>query len=280
METIQLNNGVAMPHEGFGVFQISDQQVCENVVSEALKTGYRLIDTASVYQNEEAVGRAVQKSGIQRSELFIASKAWIYEMGYEKTKAAFYDTLKRLNLDYLDLYLIHMPFADYYGAWRAMEELYKTGAIRAIGVCNFKPDRLVDLCLNASVIPAVNQIEIHPFHQQNESIAVMKDYGIQPEAWAPFAEGIQDIFKNELLAVIARKYHKTTGQIILRWHIQRGIVAIPKSVHAERISENFNIWDFELDDEDMIAIKALDQGHSFILDVLSIDEIKRVYSIK
>lgn len=280
MEKRKLNNGLEMPDEGFGVFQITDYEECKKVVKEAICAGYRLIDTASVYKNEEAVGDAVAESGIPREEIFLTSKAWINEMGYENTKTAFSNTLKRLKTGYLDLYLIHMPFGDYYGAWRAMEELYKEGKIKAIGVCNFNPDRLIDLCHNSDIIPAINQVEIHPFHQQTELLKIMSEYGVQPEAWAPFAEGINNIFGNELLQTIAAKHNKTTGQVILRWNIQRGIIVIPKSVHNERIKENFNVRDFELDREDMLAISSLDQGHSFILNVLSVDEVNRLYGIK
>lgn len=266
MRTVTLNNGVKMPLEGFGVFQVPDAKQCKTAVLKALKTGYRLIDTAAAYFNEEAVGEAIRESGIPREELFVTTKLWIQDAGYENAKKAFQISLDKLGLDYLDLYLIHQPYNDYYGSWRAMEELYRERKIRAIGVCNFYPERLVDLCMNASVIPAVNQVECHPFFQQKEAIQVMKEYGVQIEAWGPFAEGQKNIFANETLSGIAEKYGKTTAQVILRWNIQRGVIVIPKSVHEERIQENINIWDFELAEEDMNAIAQMDVGHSEIID--------------
>ncbi len=266
MQTVTLNNGVKMPLEGFGVFQVPDAKQCKTAVLKALKTGYRLIDTAAAYFNEEAVGEAIRESGIPREELFVTTKLWIQDAGYENAKKAFQISLDKLGLDYLDLYLIHQPYNDYYGSWRAMEELYRERKIRAIGVCNFYPERLVDLCMNASVIPAVNQVECHPFFQQKEAIQVMKEYGVQIEAWGSFAEGQKNIFANETLSGIAEKYGKTTAQVILRWNIQRGVIVIPKSVHEERIQENINIWDFELAEEDMNAIAQMDVGHSEIID--------------
>lgn len=265
MEYKKLNNGVEMPLLGFGVFQVPDAAECEKVVGEALETGYRLIDTAAAYMNEEAVGKAIAKSGIKRDELFITTKLWIQDAGYENAKKAFYTSLEKLGLDYLDLYLIHQPFNDYYGSWRAMEELYKEGKIRAIGVSNFYPDRLADLCLNAKIAPMVNQVELHPFFQQKEAIAVMNEFGVQPEAWGPFAEGTKGIFQNETLNNIAKKYNKTAAQVILRWNIDRGVVVIPKSVHKERIIQNFDVWDFKLSGEDMAQIAALDAGRSDII---------------
>lgn len=279
MQTTTLRNGIEIPLEGFGVFQVPDATLCEQAVSEALAAGYRLIDTASVYRNEEAVGAAVRKSGIARRELFITTKVWIQEAGYEKTKNAFEASLSRLGLDTLDLYLIHMPFGDYYGSWRAMEELYENGKIRAIGVCNFLPDRLMDLCRNANIPPMVNQVEMHPFCQQKEALDVMRECGVQAQAWAPFAEGMRGIFKNELLCAIGQKYGKTAAQVMLRWNVQRGVVVIPKSVHRERIEENARIWDFTLDDQDMEAIARMDKGRGQILDTLAPSEVKRLYGI-
>jgi 2,5-diketo-D-gluconate reductase A len=266
MEYVTLNNGVQMPMEGFGVYQVPEAAVCEQAVSDALAAGYRLIDTAAAYFNEAAVGEAVRKSGIPREELFITTKLWIQDAGYESAKRAFYTSMDNLGLEYLDLYLIHQPFNNYYGAWKAMEELYKEGKIRAIGVCNFYPDRLADLCANAEVIPAVNQVEIHPFFAQTGALDTMKELKVQPEAWGPLAEGRHGIFTHEVLASIGAKYGKTAAQTALRWNTQRGVVIIPKSVHKERMEENLNIWDFELSEEDMKAISALDLGHSEIID--------------
>ncbi|MED4252494.1 aldo/keto reductase [Priestia megaterium] len=263
-----------MPILGFGVFQVPDSAQCEQAVSNALEAGYRLIDTAAAYMNEEAVGAAIKKSGIPREELFITTKLWVQDQGYESAKKAFHVSLDKLGLDYLDLYLIHQPFNDYYGSWRAMEELYKEGKIRAIGVSNFYPDRLVDLILNNEVVPAVNQVENHPFFQQKAAKKVMEEYGVQIQAWGPFAEGQNNIFQNELLSDIGAKYGKTVAQVILRWHIQRGVVTIPKSVHKERIAENFNVWDFTLSDEDMAAITAMDSGKSEIIDHFTADTAK------
>lgn len=277
MKQIMLSNGVQMPMEGFGVFQIPND-ACEAVVLTALKTGYRLIDTASSYQNEKAVGEAIRKSGIPRAELFITTKAYIQEMGYEKTKLAFQRSLKNLGLDYLDLYLIHMPFGDYYGAWRAMEELYEQGKIRAVGVCNFLPDRLLDLCKNVRIRPMINQIEHHPHDQRDEELALMKKMGVQPEAWAPFAEGLKGMFSEPLILELAQKYHKTPGQILLRWNIENGCVVIPKTVHESRMRENLDIWDFQLSKQDLERMKELDKGVPSMLDTRDIDEIERVYA--
>lgn len=277
MKQIMLSNGVQMPMEGFGVFQIPND-ACEAVVLTALKTGYRLIDTASSYQNEKAVGEAIRKSGIPREELFITTKAYIQEMGYEKTKLAFERSLKNLGLDYLDLYLIHMPFGDYYGAWRAMEELYEQGKIRAVGVCNFLPDRLLDLCKNVRIRPMINQIEHHPHDQRDEEIALMKKLGVQPEAWAPFAEGLKGMFSEPLILELAQKYHKTPGQILLRWNIENGCVVIPKTVHESRMRENLDIWDFQLSKQDLERMKELDKGVPSMLDTRDINEIERVYA--
>lgn len=275
-ETVKLSNGVSMPMEGFGVFQIPEQE-CEQVVRNAIESGYRLIDTASSYQNEEAVGRAVKTCGIPREELFITTKAYIQEMGYENTMKAFEGSLKRLGLDYLDLYLIHMPFGDYYGSWRAMEELYRAGRIRAIGVCNFLPDRLLDFCYNVEIKPQVNQIERHPHYQRAEDLQLMEELGVQPEAWAPFAEGLKGMFEEPILMEIAAKHQKTPAQILLRWNVQQGVIVIPKSVHRERMEENRKIWDFELDAEDMQRIAELDKNCPSMLDTRKISEIRRVY---
>lgn len=262
MQNVTLNNGVKMPIIGFGVYQIPDAQECENAVYEALMAGYRLIDTAAGYLNEEAVGHAIKRSGIPREELFITTKLWVQDAGYESAKLAFAKSLKKLQLDYLDLYLIHQPFGDYYGAWRAMEELYREGKSKAIGVSNFLPDRLMDLIVHNEIAPAVNQIETHPFYQQAESAAFMKEQGVQHQSWAPFAEGLNNLFGNEVLASLADKHNKSVAQVVLRWLVQRGIIVIPKSVKKERIAENINIFDFELRSEDMEQIAALDTGSS------------------
>lgn len=255
-----------MPILGFGVFQVTDLAECERSVSDAINVGYRLIDTAASYGNEAAVGNAIKKSGIPRSDLFITTKLWIQSKGYEGAKRAFENSMKRLGMDYLDLYLIHQPLGDVYGAWRAMEELYKEGRVRAIGVSNFHPDRLMDLIVHNEIVPAVNQIETHPFHQQVETQQFLQENNVQIESWGPFAEGKNNIFHNELLASLGDKYNKTIAQIILRWLTQRGVVAIPKSVRKERMEENFNSLDFELSLDDMEAIKALDTKASCFFD--------------
>jgi 2,5-diketo-D-gluconate reductase A len=266
MQSVELNNGVKMPLLGFGVFQIPDANECERSVLDAIEVGYRLIDTAASYGNEEAVGNAILKSSVSREQLFITTKLWIKSDGYKETKTAFENSLKQLKLDYLDLFLIHQPFGDVYGEWRAMEELYQEGKTRAIGVSNFHSDRLIDLITHNKIIPAVNQIETHPFNQQIETQVFLQNNNIQTESWAPFAEGKNDMFRNELLSSIAKKYDKTVAQIILRWITQRRIVAIPKSVHKERMKENFNIFDFELSLDDMELIKALDTKKSSFFD--------------
>lgn len=266
MTNVILNNGIEMPLLGFGVFQVTDLAECERSVIDAIETGYRLIDTAQSYGNEEAVGRAIKSSGVAREDLFITTKVWIQSNGYEGTKQAFDNSLKKLQLDYLDLYLIHQPYGDVYGAWRAMEELYKEGKVRAIGVSNFHPDRLMDLIVHNEIVPAVNQIETHPFHQQNDTQQFLKDNNVQIESWGPFAEGKNNIFHNELLQSIATKYNKSIAQVILRWLTQRGVIAIPKSVRKERMEENINIFDFELTAEDMEAIKKLDTKASAFFD--------------
>ncbi|MDQ0230913.1 aldo/keto reductase [Metabacillus malikii] len=265
MQTVTLNNGVKMPILGFGVYQIPDSEECENAVYEALSAGYRLIDTAAGYLNEEAVGRAIRRSGIPREELFITTKIWVQDAGYENAKLAFAKSLKKLQLDYLDLYLIHQPFGDYYGTWRAMEELYLEGKIKSIGVSNFMPDRLMDLIVHNEIVPAVNQIETHPFYQQTKSAAFLKEQGVQHQSWAPFAEGRNNLFSNEVLNSLAEKHNKSVAQIVLRWLIQREVVAIPKSVRKERILENFDIFDFALSADDMAHISALDTRESLFL---------------
>ena len=266
MEKVKLNNGVEMPILGFGVYQVTDANECETSVIDAINAGYRLIDTAAAYGNEQAVGKAIKKSGVARDELFITTKLWVSDVSYEKAKVAFEKSLKNLELDYLDLYLIHQPYGDVHGAWRAMEELYKQGKIRAIGISNFQPDRVMDMIVFNEVIPAVNQIETHPFNQHIETQKFLIENKVQIESWGPFAEGRNDIFKNELLASIGKKYNKTIAQVILRWLTQRGVVVIPKSVHKDRIVENFNIFDFKLSAEDMASISTLDTGKSLFLD--------------
>jgi 2,5-diketo-D-gluconate reductase A len=262
MQKVILNNGVEMPILGFGVFQIQDEKECEQAVYDAIMAGYRLIDTAASYLNEEAVGRAIKRSGVPREELFITTKLWVQDTGYESTKKAFANSLKRLQLDYLDLYLIHQPFGDVHGSWRAMEELYREGKIKAIGVSNFYSDRLIDLIIHNEVVPAVNQVETHVFNQQIESHNFMKENNVQIESWGPFAEGKNNMFQNETLVSIAENYNKTVAQVVLRWLTQRGVVVIPKSVRKERIIENFNIFDFELSQEDMEKIATLDTKQS------------------
>ena len=266
MEYKTLNNGVKMPMEGFGVFQVPDPKQCEQAVLDAISTGYRLIDTAAAYMNEEAVGAAIKKSGARREDLFITTKLWVSDASYDKAKQAFETSMKKLGLEYLDLYLIHQPMGDYYCAWRAMEELYKEGRIRAIGVCNFYPHVLADFCETVEVIPAVNQVELHPFFQQENALKLMKEYEVTPEAWGPFAEGKHGIFANPVLTEIGAKYGKSAAQVVLRWNVQRGVVVIPKSVHRERMEQNIDIWNFTLSDEDMAAISKMDIGHSEIVD--------------
>lgn len=273
MKTVKLNNGVEMPILGFGVYQVEPSET-ENVVFDALQVGYRSIDTAAAYMNEEAVGRAIKRGGIPREELFITTKLWIQDAGYDKAKKAFEVSLKKLQLDYLDLYLIHQPFGDYYGSWRAMEELYKEGQIRAIGVSNFYPDRLLDLIQHNEIVPAVNQIETHPFNQQIATGQFLKENGVQIESWGPFAEGKNGMFKNEVLKSIGDKYGKSVAQVILRWLIQRAVVVIPKSVRKERMIENFDVFDFELLTDDMTAIQTLDMGQSAFFDHRDIEVVK------
>jgi 2,5-diketo-D-gluconate reductase A len=274
--TVKLNNSVEMPILGFGVFQMHDEEECEQSVYDAIRTGYRLIDTAASYGNEATVGRAIKRAGVPRDELFITTKLWIPDAGDERTKQAFERSLQRLQLDYLDLYLIHQPFGDVYGAWRDMEALLQDGRVRAIGVSNFPPDRLMDLMIHNDVAPAVNQIEAHPFNQQIESQEFLQANGIQMEGWAPFAEGQHDIFQNELLVSIAGKHHKSVAQIILRWLTQRGVVAIPKSVRQDRIAENFDVFDIELRPDDMAAIATLDTKTSSFFDHRDPAVVKRL----
>ena len=280
MEYVTLNNGIKMPLEGFGVFQVPDPAQCKQAVLDAINSGYRLIDTAAAYMNEEAVGAAIKESGVDRSELFITTKLWIQDADYESAKKAIQTSLDKLGLDYLDLYLIHQPMGDYVGAYRAMEEAYKEGTLRAIGVCNFYPARLADLCETVDVIPAVNQVELHPFFQQEDALALMKEYGVRPEAWGPFAEGNHGIFTHPVLSSIGEKYGKSAAQVALRWNVQRGVVVIPKSVHKDRMEQNMNIWDFELSEEDMNEIAKLDIGHSEIVNHDDPNFVKMLHGLK
>ncbi len=265
MEYIKLNNGVDIPILGYGTFQIPSS-IAEECVLNALSVGYRLIDTAAAYFNEKEIGRAIKKSKISREEIFVVTKVWIQDAGYENTMKAFYTSLKNLDLDYIDLYLIHQPYGDYYGSWKAMEELYRKGKIRAIGVCNFSMERFVDLYMNCTIKPMVNQIEFHPFFQQNQVQNLLKDYNCQIQAWGPLNEGQRNIFKHEILEEIAKKHDKTVAQIVLRWHIQKHIMTIPKTIHKDRMIENMNIWDFQLDSEDFKKIDQLNLGYSEIID--------------
>lgn len=266
MDNITLNNGLQMPILGFGVFQIPDPKECEQAVLDAIETGYRLIDTAASYHNEEAVGNAIRNSGIPREELFITTKLWVQDAGYENTLKAFERSLKKLQLDYLDLYLIHQPYGDVFGSWRAMQELYFQGKIRAIGVANFHPDRIADLIANSGFAPAINQIETHPFHQQTENQKFLEENNVQIQSWGPFAEGKNNIFHNEILIEIGNKYNKSVAQVILRWLVQRNVIAIPKSIRKERMAENFDIFDFELTKDDFQAIQTLDTKASLFFD--------------
>ena len=261
MEYKVLSNGVKMPQLGYGVYQVTKEE-CERCVLDALKAGYRLIDTAQSYFNEEEVGSAIKKSGVPREEIFLTTKVWIENYEYDECKASIEESMRKLQTDYLDLLLLHQPFADYYGAWRALEEYYEVGKIRAIGISNFYPDRMIDIATFARIKPMINQVEIHPYHQQEESKKWHDKYGIQLEAWAPFGEGRGDMFTDPMLSEIGAKYGKTVAQVILRWHLQRGIVIIPKSVHYERMVENFNVFDFELSADDMEKIATLDKEQS------------------
>ena len=280
METVKLNNGIEMPLEGFGVFQVPDPAVCEQAVLDAIATGYRLIDTAAAYMNEEAVGKAIAKCGVPRDELFITTKLWVQDASYEGARAAIETSLNKLGLDYIDLYLIHQPMGDYIGAYRAMEEAYKAGKLRAIGVCNCYPQILTDICETVDVIPAVNQVELHPFFQQENALALMKEYGVQPEAWGPFAEGNHGIFTHPVLTKIGEKYGKSAAQVALRWNVQRGVIVIPKSVHKERMEQNIDIWDFQLSDADMAEIAKLDIGHSEIVDHYDPKFVQMLHQLK
>ncbi|MDH5771389.1 MAG: aldo/keto reductase [Candidatus Bathyarchaeota archaeon] len=274
MQNVKLNNGVEIPILGFGVFQITDPTECERSVVDAIQTGYSHIDTAASYQNEEAVGRGIKQSGVAREKLFITTKLWIQSNGYEGTLKAFENSLKRLQLDYIDLYLIHQPFGDLYGEWRAMEELYQQGKVRAIGVSNFHPDRIMDLMIHNKITPAVNQIEVNPFQQQIDTQKFFQDNNVQVEAWAPFAEGRNNIFQNELLLSIAAKHKKSVAQVILRWLLQRGIIALSKTTRKERMIENISVFDFELSTEDMAAITTLDTKTSSFFDHRDPEKVK------
>ena len=274
-----LNNGVKMPLLGFGVYMMTDLEECEKSVLHAIETGYRLLDTSSAYFNEEAVGRAIKKSGISREELFVTTKLWIQDAGYENAKAGFETSLQKLGLDYLDLYLIHQPCGDCYGSWRAMTELYQEGRIRAIGVCNFNSDRLVDFVMNNELPPAINQVEFHPYFQQKKAEEIMREYDVQMEAWSPLGHGGKGILENDVLVSIGKRYGKTPAQIILRWDIERGIATIPKSVHKERIEENFDVFDFHLTTEEITAIDQLDRN-DHIADLTDVELIKKLNHLK
>lgn len=280
IETVKLNNGIEMPLEGFGVFQVPDPAVCEQAVLDAIESGYRLIDTAAAYMNEEAVGRAIAKCGVPREELFITTKLWVQDASYEGAKQAIETSMQKLGLSYIDLYLIHQPMGDYIGAWRAMEEAYKAGKLRAIGVCNCYPHVLADICETVAVKPAVNQVELHPFFQQENALALMREYGVHPEAWGPFAEGSHGIFTHPVLTAIGRKYGKSAAQVALRWNVQRGVTVIPKSVHKERMEQNINIWDFTLSGEDMAEIAKLDIGRSEIVDHSDPKFVQMLHQVK
>ena len=266
MQSRTLYNGIKLPMIGYGTFRIRESGQCERCVAQALETGYRLFDTAASYENETAVGAALRGSGLPREEWFITTKLWVQDAGYDDTLRAFDHSLKNMGLDHIDLYLIHQPFGDYYGAWRAMERLYREGAVRAVGVSNFPPERLVDLCMNQELRPMVNQIEIHPFFQQGEALRVMEDWGVVPQAWGPFSEAQKDIFHHKTLSKIADKHGKTTAQVILRWHLQRNIPTIPKTVHKDRMAENLDVFDFALTEREMESIAGMDIGHSEIMD--------------
>lgn len=280
MEFVKLNNGVQMPILGYGTFQITDEKECERCVLDAIEVGYRLIDTAQAYGNEAAVGRAVKKCGVHREELFITTKIWISNGGYERAKKSIEESLARLQLDYLDLLLIHQPFNDYYGTYRAMIEAHKEGKVRAIGVSNFYPDRLIDLIKFNEIVPAVNQVELHPFYQQVPARKIMEKYGVQAQAWAPLAQGRNNFFSNDILRAVGDKHNKTIAQVALRFLIQEGIVVIPKTVRKERMIENFNVFDFELDDEDMAKIRSLDTGKSAFFSHYDPETVERLTSLR
>ena len=266
VQTVTLNNGIEMPCEGFGVFQVPDPAVCKQAVLDAIDCGYRLIDTAAAYMNEEAVGAAIRESGVPREELFVTTKLWVRDASYEGAKAALQTSLDKLGLDYLDLYLIHQPLGDYVGVWRAMEEAYRAGTIRAIGVCNFYPARLADFCETVEVTPAVNQVELHPFYHQDDALRIMKELGVQPQAWAPLCEGLKNIFSNKILEKTGKKYGKTSAQTALRWNIDRGVIVVTRSSVPEHMREDQDIWDFSLTEAELSAIDQLDLGYSEILD--------------
>lgn len=280
MEMMTLHNGVQMPVEGFGVFQVPDAAVCKQAVLDAIWTGYRLIDTAALYMNEKAVGDAVRICGVPREELFITTKLWVQDASYEGAKKAVETSMQKLGVEYLDLYLLHQPMGDYYGAYRALEEMYKEGLLRAIGVCNFYPHVLADLCETVEVIPTVNQVELHPFFQQEDALTLMKEYDVLPEAWGPFAEGNHGIFTHPVLTKIGEKYGKSAAQVALRWNVERGVVVIPKSIHKERMEQNMDIWDFKLSLEDKKEIAALDIGHSEIVNHYDPAFVKMLHDMK
>lgn len=280
MHQVKLNNGVEIPIEGLGVYQINDPDQCEQAVLNAIASGYRSIDTATAYYNEEAVGAAIGKSGVPREELFLTTKLWIQDAGYENAKKAFQTSINKLGIDYLDLYLIHQPYGDYYGSWRAMEELYNEGRIRAIGVCNFDADQITDLILHNEVVPAVNQVECHPFFQQKELLSTLEEYSVKMEAWGPLAQGSCGIWENKTLGELSKKYKKSVAQIVLRWHIQRGVIIIPKSVHTEHMESNIHIYDFELSKEDMLCLDELDTGASVIYNKHDPEFVKTICSLK
>lgn len=277
MKFVELNNGVKMPQLGFGVFQVPDLKECEQAVLDAIDSGYRLIDTAAAYHNEEAVGAAIKKSGVAREELFITSKLWVSDASYERAKKGIETSLNKLGLDYIDLYLLHQPYGDVIGAWKALEEAYHAGKIRAIGVSNFYADQLKNLILTCDVRPVINQIEVNPWYQQKQEIKLNQAEDVRVEAWAPFAEGKHNIFQNEVLVEIGQKYGKANGQVILRWLMQRGIVVIPKSVHKNRMEENFDVFDFELSDEDMQTIAKLDKNESQFFDHRDPETIEQIF---
>ena len=280
MQYRSLSNGVELPMIGYGTFQIKDAAQCEQCVSEALEAGYRLFDTAASYENEAAIGRALRGSRVPRDEWFVTTKLWVQDASYEGAKKAIETSMQKLGLDYIDLYLLHQPMGDYIGAYRAMEEAYKEGKLKAIGVCNFYPNRLADLCETVEVKPAVNQVELHPFFQQENALALMKQYGVHPEAWGPFAEGNHGIFTHPVLSAIGQKYGKSAAQVALRWNVQRGVTVIPKSVHKERMEQNMAIWDFQLSNEDMAEIAGLDIGHSEIVDHSDPKFVQMLHSMK
>lgn len=280
MEFLTLSNGVEMPQEGFGVYQIPDYSEAKRCVADALDTGYRLIDTAAAYMNEQAVGDAVRESGVKREDVFVTSKVWVQDISYEGTKKAIDASLSKLGFEYLDLMLLHQPMGDYYGAWRALEEAYKAGKLRAIGMANCYPQIIADMCLTVDIKPMVNQVEIHPFFQQQLNIDTMQEFGVVPQAWGPFAEGNHNIFNHPVLSEIGKRYGKSAAQVALRWNIQRGVSVIPKSTHKDRMEQNISVWDFELSKEDMDQIAKLDIGHSEIVDHYSPEFVKMLHSLK